>query len=51
MYYGGDVAELLLAVALFAAWYRAAGRRYRRERGKSSKWRSAPRDRHSAGAL
>jgi putative membrane protein len=23
MYYGGDVAELLLAVALFAGWYRA----------------------------
>jgi putative membrane protein len=27
MYYGGDVAELLLAVALFAAWYRRAGHR------------------------
>ncbi|MFG3438250.1 cytochrome c oxidase assembly protein [Nonomuraea sp. NPDC047897] len=27
MYYGGDVAALLLAVALFAAWYRRAGRR------------------------
>jgi len=30
MYYGGDVAELALAVALFAAWYRAAGRVRRR---------------------
>ncbi|MFI7444530.1 cytochrome c oxidase assembly protein [Nonomuraea indica] len=27
MYYGGDVAELLLAVGLFAAWYRRVGRR------------------------
>jgi putative membrane protein len=26
MYYGGDGAELLLAVALFAAWYRRRGR-------------------------
>ncbi|PRX99828.1 cytochrome c oxidase assembly protein [Allonocardiopsis opalescens] len=26
MYYGGDLAGLLLAVALFAAWYRRAGR-------------------------
>ncbi len=26
MYYGGDVAELLLVVALFAAWYRRWGR-------------------------
>jgi putative membrane protein len=26
MYYGGDLAELLLATALFAAWYRRAGR-------------------------
>jgi putative membrane protein len=26
MYYGGDVAELLLAGALFATWYRHAGR-------------------------
>jgi putative membrane protein len=26
MYYGGDVAEVLLAVALFAAWYRRGGR-------------------------
>jgi putative membrane protein len=31
MYYGGDLAELLLAIALFASWYRATGRRYRRE--------------------
>jgi putative membrane protein len=30
MYYGGDVAELLLAAALFAVWYRPAGRRGRR---------------------
>lgn len=27
MYYGGDVAEILLATALFAAWYRRRGRR------------------------
>ena len=26
MYYGGDAVELLLAVALFAAWYRRRGR-------------------------
>lgn len=26
MYYGGDIAELLLAAALFATWYRHAGR-------------------------
>jgi putative membrane protein len=26
MYYGGDLAELLLAAALFATWYRHAGR-------------------------
>ena len=26
MYYGGDLAELLLATALFATWYRHAGR-------------------------
>lgn len=30
MYYGGDVAELLLAIALFAAWYRAGGRQLAR---------------------
>lgn len=30
MYYGGDFAELLLAIALFAAWYRASGRRVQR---------------------
>jgi putative membrane protein len=29
MYYGGDVAEVLLAVALFVVWYRSDGRRYR----------------------
>jgi putative membrane protein len=34
MYYGGDLAELLLAVALFASWYRAAGRRWLRERAR-----------------
>ncbi|GAA3739624.1 putative membrane protein [Spinactinospora alkalitolerans] len=28
MYYGGDLAEVLLAVALFAAWYRRRGRRF-----------------------
>jgi putative membrane protein len=39
MYYGGDLAELLLAVALFAAWYRAAGRRWLREQARSA---SAP---------
>lgn len=27
MYYGGDLAELLLAVALLAGWYRTSGRR------------------------
>jgi putative membrane protein len=27
MYYGGDIAELLLAVAFFAVWYRTKGRR------------------------
>jgi putative membrane protein len=32
MYYGGDVAELLLAVALFASWYRRR-HRSRRRRG------------------
>jgi putative membrane protein len=31
MYYGGDVAELLLAAALFATWYRQAGRTARTE--------------------
>jgi putative membrane protein len=30
MYYGGDVAELLLAGALFATWYQLAGRTRRR---------------------
>lgn len=30
MYYGGDVAELALAAALFATWYRSAGHRLRR---------------------
>jgi putative membrane protein len=29
MYYGGDLAEVLLAVALFAMWYQSRGRRYR----------------------
>jgi len=47
MYYGGDVAELLLAVALFATWYRAAGRRYRRDRGETSVKREVRRDRHA----
>ena len=27
MYYGGDIAEILLATALFASWYRQRGRR------------------------
>lgn len=31
MYYGGDLAELLLAAALFAAWYRHTGRAARVE--------------------
>lgn len=31
MYYGGDVAELLLAIALFASWYRVSGRRHERQ--------------------
>jgi putative membrane protein len=31
MYYGGDVAELLLAAALFSTWYRRAGRAARRD--------------------
>lgn len=29
MYYGGDVAEVLLALAVLTTWYRAAGRRTR----------------------
>jgi putative membrane protein len=36
MYYGGDLAELLLACALFAAWHRAAGRRWRREQQRAA---------------
>lgn len=39
MYYGGDAAELLLAVALFAAWYRTRPHR----RGVHSRERPAPR--------
>lgn len=31
MYYGGDVAELLLATMLFAGWYQARGRQHARE--------------------
>lgn len=39
MYYGGDLAELLLAVALFAGWYRARGRRDARlERAHDAVW-------------
>ena len=30
MYYGGDVAELLLATILFAGWYRTRGRQHER---------------------
>ena len=30
MYYGGDLAEVLLAVALFAMWYQRRGAHYRR---------------------
>ncbi|MGN6598699.1 MAG: cytochrome c oxidase assembly protein [Actinomycetes bacterium] len=33
LYYGGDVAELLLAAALFAGWYRRRGQRARAHRG------------------
>lgn len=32
MYYGGDLAEVLLAVALFALWYRRRSRRSRSQR-------------------
>lgn len=35
MYYGGDLAELLLAVALFAAWYRGSAG-FRRRSGVSA---------------
>ena len=31
MYYGGDIAELLLAIVIFASWYRRSGRRHQRE--------------------
>jgi putative membrane protein len=34
MYYGGDVAELLLAVALFASWYRRRRRSRARRRAR-----------------
>ena len=36
MYYGGDVAELLLAMALFASWYRTSARRYERRQLQSA---------------
>lgn len=37
MYYGGDISELLLAVVLFASWYRWMGRNTeRRQVGRSS---------------
>ncbi|MBD7920247.1 cytochrome c oxidase assembly protein [Cellulomonas sp. Sa3CUA2] len=39
MYYGGDVAEVLLAVAVLAGWYRSRARRERRVPGPLS---SAP---------
>jgi putative membrane protein len=32
MYYGGDIAEILLATALFASWYQQRGRRQPRRR-------------------
>lgn len=47
MYYGGDVAELLLAVALFASWYRRNGRRGwggTRAQSTGAPPRAAPRD-------
>ncbi|PPK90810.1 putative membrane protein [Kineococcus xinjiangensis] len=37
MYYGGDVAELLLAVALFAGWYRRGARTAGRRSGTGRK--------------
>jgi putative membrane protein len=47
MYYGGDLAEVALAVALFAAWNRRrAGRRLRRACGSAS---AAPARRPSSG--
>ncbi|GAA2530784.1 cytochrome c oxidase assembly protein [Pilimelia columellifera] len=36
MYYGGDAAELLLALAMFAGWYRHSGRRLARQRRQPS---------------
>ena len=33
MYYGGDLAEILLAIALFAGWYRSRQRRFARHLG------------------
>ena len=36
MYYGGDLAEVLLATALFASWYRLARRERRSSRAGSS---------------
>ncbi|MDQ3606961.1 MAG: cytochrome c oxidase assembly protein [Gemmatimonadota bacterium] len=52
MYYGGDLAELLLAVALFATWYRASGRRYERLRslGASSRVMTASSARYASRA-
>jgi putative membrane protein len=35
LYYGGDVLELLLAVAVMAEWYRRTGRRLRAEQRRA----------------
>lgn len=42
MYYGGDLAEVLLATALFAAWYRQAGHRLRSRPSPSGSSGSPP---------
>lgn len=38
MYYGGDVAELLLAVALFATWYHRPLRRHPARPSRSTRF-------------
>ncbi|MFC4020839.1 cytochrome c oxidase assembly protein [Micromonospora sp. GCM10011542] len=40
MYYGGDIAELLLAVALFATWYHRPARLHPLSRVPSGQWRA-----------
>lgn len=42
MYYGGDLAEVLLATVLFATWYRQAGHRMRRTGRPTGRARPAP---------